>query len=98
MHGRAIFDVDWCHRTGLVATACGDDAIRVFREGHGEAEAAAATPTLDLVASAEAAHSQDVNCVAWNPKSPLLASCSDDGSVRLWTLEMDEDDLAEAAS
>ena len=31
------------------------------------------------------AHSNDVNCVAWNPKdSSLLASCSDDCTVKLW--------------
>ncbi|KAG2430043.1 hypothetical protein HYH02_013870 [Chlamydomonas schloesseri] len=33
------------------------------------------------------AHSADVNCVRWNPTEPrLLASCSDDGLIRLWWL------------
>ncbi|GLC46547.1 hypothetical protein PLESTB_001865400 [Pleodorina starrii] len=33
------------------------------------------------------AHDADVNCVRWNPAQPrLLASCSDDGLVRLWWL------------
>ncbi|NXI31884.1 CIAO1 protein, partial [Sterrhoptilus dennistouni] len=31
-HGRSIYDVAWCHLTGAVATACGDDAVRVFEE------------------------------------------------------------------
>ncbi|KAJ9466188.1 putative WD repeat-containing protein [Diplonema papillatum] len=31
-------------------------------------------------------HLKSVNCVAWNPQYPgLLASCSDDKTVRLWT-------------
>ncbi|NWV83469.1 CIAO1 protein, partial [Dasyornis broadbenti] len=31
-HGRTIYDVAWCPLTGAVATACGDDAVRVFQE------------------------------------------------------------------
>ena len=31
------------------------------------------------------AHSQDVNCVKWNPKdASLFASCSDDNLIKLW--------------
>ncbi|NXD31071.1 CIAO1 protein, partial [Spelaeornis formosus] len=31
-HGRSIYDVAWCGLTGAVASACGDDAVRVFHE------------------------------------------------------------------
>ncbi|NWJ03058.1 CIAO1 protein, partial [Crypturellus undulatus] len=31
-HTRTIYDVAWCRLTGALATACGDDAIRVFEE------------------------------------------------------------------
>ena len=43
---------------------------------------------FELAASRDHAHTQDVNCVAWNPKQVgLLASCSDDGEVKIWQLE-----------
>ena len=41
----------------------------------------------------ENAHTQDVNGVAWNPvEDSLLASVSDDGTVKLWHLERESDD------
>lgn len=81
-HPRAIYDVAWCHQTGLIATACGDDAIRIFRVENGSDPNA---PNLELVCTMPRAHEQDVNSVSWNPCIPgLLASCSDDMSVKLW--------------
>ncbi|KFV85196.1 putative cytosolic iron-sulfur protein assembly protein CIAO1, partial [Struthio camelus australis] len=75
-HTRTIYDVAWCHLTGALGTACGDDAIRVFEES---SPTASQQPTFSLAAHVPRAHSQDVNCVAWNPREPgLLASCSDD--------------------
>ena len=33
------------------------------------------------------AHTADVNCVSWHPTDPaLLATCSDDASIRVWRL------------
>ncbi|XKL68529.1 hypothetical protein PGB90_004020 [Kerria lacca] len=31
-HSRTIYDISWCHITGLIATACADDSIRIFKE------------------------------------------------------------------
>ena len=31
-HARCIYDVDWSHKSNLLATACGDDSIKVFGE------------------------------------------------------------------
>lgn len=69
---------------GLIATACGDDAIRIFQEQAGSDEDA---PTFELVGAVDRAHQQDVNCVAWSPaQAGLLASCSDDGDIKLWNV------------
>ncbi|XP_007905631.1 probable cytosolic iron-sulfur protein assembly protein ciao1 [Callorhinchus milii] len=84
-HTRTVYDVSWCPNTGAIATACGDDAIRVFEE---DPNSDPHQPTFSLVAHVPKAHAQDVNCVAWNPKQPgLLASCSDDGDIAIWRYE-----------
>jgi len=31
MHSRCVYDVAWCHQTGLIATACADDVVRIFQ-------------------------------------------------------------------
>ena len=82
VHNRAVYDIDWCHQTGLIATACGDDAIRIFGQDLASDPNA---PDFQLLACVPRAHEQDVNSVAWNPVVPgLLASCSDDMSIKIW--------------
>ena len=50
-------------------------------------------PVFEIKYQKENAHSQDVNSIAWNPvEDNLIASSSDDGSVKLWRLEKDTDD------
>uniref|UniRef100_A0A182N196 Probable cytosolic iron-sulfur protein assembly protein Ciao1 n=1 Tax=Anopheles dirus TaxID=7168 RepID=A0A182N196_9DIPT len=80
-HTRSVYDLDWCKRTGLLATACGDDMVRVFRE---TSDSDPNEPTFELVAAVEA-HTQDVNKVAWHPHTPgTLLTTSDDGEIKLW--------------
>lgn len=74
-----------CGLTGALATACGDDAVRVFKE---EDTGDPDQPVFSMAAQVTKAHSQDVNCVTWNPKEAgLLASCSDDGEIAIWQLQ-----------
>lgn len=81
-HTRTVYDISWCPLTNLIATACGDDTIRVFKEDDNSDPNA---PTFNLLHTEERAHGQDVNCVSWNKKVPgVLASCSDDGDIKLW--------------
>jgi WD40 repeat protein len=36
------------------------------------------------------AHENDVNCVAFHPvNGTILASCSDDGKVKIWKVELE---------
>lgn len=83
-HDRAIYCVSWCHSTGLLATAAGDNAIRIFRENEETADPTNA-PSFDLIDTRRRSHDEDVNAVAWNPiRHGLLASVGDDGLVKLW--------------
>lgn len=77
-----------CRLTGALATACGDDAVRVFKE---DEAADPDQPVFSLAAHVAKAHNQDVNCVAWNPKEPgVLASCSDDGDIAIWRFQEED--------
>jgi len=85
-HSRAVYDIDWCHKTGLIATGCGDDALRIFKEDSTSSDPKNA-PDFSCVAKVASAHDQDINCVAFNPvHEGLIASCGDEGDVKLWQI------------
>ena len=78
-HARTVYACDWARtkkseeNDEILATGAADDRVRVL---------AAQSPYSVL---AEGMHGSDVNCVRWNPRQEgLLASCSDDKSVKLW--------------
>jgi len=83
-HARSVYSLDW-GPAGIV-TGCGDDAIRVFRESGDKMDGDQETGWECVVTQTDS-HHMDVNCVVWNPTTPrLLASCSDDETVKIWTL------------
>ena len=74
---------------GLIATGGADDSIALIRASGPIGEGAPkASGSLEALGRVNGAHSGDVNSVAWRPNhsgsSSLLASCGDDGCVRLW--------------
>lgn len=82
------FSVLRCRLTGALVTACGDDAVRVFKE---DETASPDEPLFSVAAQMPKAHTQDVNCVAWNPKEAgLLASCSDGGDIAIWRFQEED--------
>ncbi|XP_042389082.1 protein CIA1-like [Zingiber officinale] len=81
-HDRTIFSVHWS-REGLIASGAGDDAIRIFYESRDMVDQL----SYKMLLKKEKAHEMDVNCVQWNPKEAmLLASASDDGTIKIWEL------------
>lgn len=84
-HRRTIYDVDWSVASrNLIATACGDDSIHIFEKD--SSTTVENQPIFNLVANKEKAHKQDVNSISWHPTEHILASASDDGTVKLWRL------------
>jgi len=74
----AVYGVD-VDPSGRIVACSRDNSVRVF-ERAGDAGYAPAA------AAGNAHDSCDVNCVAWRPAPPgdTVASCGDDGTVRLW--------------
>jgi len=82
-HPRPVYDIAWCPLTGLIATACGDDGVRVFAEE--KADAGDGQTSFAMVAHVARAHERDVNAVSWSPaERGVLATAGDDGKVKLW--------------
>lgn len=81
---RALYSVDWCQISDLIACAGADNNILVFKQSPMDV-AEGPLENYDLEFKAEQAHGSDVNCVSWNPVQPgMLASAGDDGIVKLW--------------
>ena len=77
-HDRPALALSW-GPAGLLAAGGGDNSVRCYGAAGGN--------EWREVGAAAKAHADDVNCVAWHPTKPnLLASCSDDGSVKIWNV------------
>ncbi|KAG5253556.1 hypothetical protein OIU78_019227 [Salix suchowensis] len=82
-HDRTIFSVHWS-REGIIASGAADDALRFFVESN---DGLVDGPSYKLLLKREKAHDMDINSVQWGPKETrLLASTSDDGTIKIWEL------------
>ena len=71
---RTLYTCDWKE---YVACGGGDDEILLLKEIDG---------VLSIFYRLEHAHDSDVNCLAFHPSLSILASCSDDFSIKIWQL------------
>eukprot|EP00754_Rhynchopus_humris_P026144 Rhum_TRINITY_DN14996_c1_g1::Rhum_TRINITY_DN14996_c1_g1_i1::g.132252::m.132252 len=83
-HPRTVYAVHFRPGHDQFATACGDDAVRIFAKGAADEAPAGEEPGYSVAAAKEHAHSTDVNSVRFSPSGDLLASCSDDNTVKIW--------------
>lgn len=83
-HDRTIFSVHWS-KSGIIASAAGDDSIRLFSESTNDGQTPGEGPPFRMLLKKEKAHCTDVNCVQWHPQDyTLLASAGDDGILKVW--------------
>lgn len=75
-------DVTSCDIFGECLASCsGDKSIRIwFQDSEGNFSEAGFSPLVD--------HTYGVNCVRFSPFGTLLASCSTDGKVILWNVQV----------
>jgi WD40 repeat protein len=96
-HRGPVYSLSWtaAPEGGLLASAGGDGRIIVWHTTAIEGEGIAA-PVMQPIAAVREAHgAADINCVAWNAREDakgagMLASCADDGSVKVWRVAADE--------
>ncbi|TXG58273.1 hypothetical protein EZV62_016102 [Acer yangbiense] len=83
-------------REGIIASGAADDAIRLFVESKDDSTDG---PSYKMLLKKEKAHDMDVNSVQWNPVDHrLLASGSDDGTIKIWELASTLTEMTEAST
>eukprot|EP00347_Sterkiella_histriomuscorum_P020000 403339480 len=100
LHQRSIYSCSWAKttisspadvKTDFIATAGADNKIMVY-EINRDSLSSSGTGSFEfnIVAQQAHAHSNDVNSVVFHPTNPyILASCSDDGKIKLWKVNLE---------
>ncbi len=73
LHTAPVLDVDW-QNNDTFATCSSDHTIHIC-----SVSSAGSSSTRTLLG-----HKNEVNAVCWSPDGKLLASCSDDGTAKIW--------------
>ncbi|KAE9419272.1 hypothetical protein Angca_009554, partial [Angiostrongylus cantonensis] len=93
-----LYTVSWHASTGLIASGGGDSIIRLVKSTSTCIFQVVGTDHDEhlIQRTAVDANANEINCVAWNPGATLeansdewlLASCSDDGTIRLFGVSL----------
>ncbi|THF98081.1 hypothetical protein TEA_027089 [Camellia sinensis var. sinensis] len=75
-HSGPTLDVDWRNNVSF-ATSSTDNMIYICEVGE--------TCPIKTFSG----HQNEVNCVKWDPTGSLLASCSDDCTAKIWSMDQD---------
>ena len=83
-HERTVYSVDASPiDPRIIASAGGDDSLCLYLLK--EPQTSDDNLSFDLIENRPLAHSADLNCVKFHPKLRLIATCSDDCEIKLWT-------------
>jgi len=81
-HDRPIYSCSWNFDGTLLATVGGDDQICLFTKV--DPYSGDLLPSFTLLDRKEDAHTRDINCVLFHPTHNIIATCSDDHTIKLW--------------
>ena len=86
-HIRSVYSISWS-TNDCIATGSADNRICLFELSRESLLNPADTNVAyNILEKKGMAHTNDINCVAFNPKDPrTLASCSDSGEVKVWQI------------
>ncbi|XP_028403257.1 F-box-like/WD repeat-containing protein TBL1X [Dendronephthya gigantea] len=76
LHQAPTLDIDW-QNTSTFASCSPDKTIHVCKVG------------VEKSVKTFEGHTGEINAIKWDPSGTLLASCSDDGSAKVWSLKND---------
>lgn len=82
VHAAPVLDVDW-RDSSLFATSSSDRKIHVCEI---VSDSKATIDPTKALCTFEG-HTDEVNCIVWSPGGHYLASCSDDTTAKIWTIE-----------
>lgn len=75
LHSGHVLDIDWCDDVSFAAST--EKLIHVCKIG------------LNYPLKTFPGHQSEVNSIRWDPTGSLLASSSDDSTVKIWSLKQD---------
>ena len=94
-HMRSIYSISWSKAlqnqdSELIATGSSDNRICVFEVSKKDLlENSNENVSYNTLVQKNMAHQNDINCVEFCPSDPkILASCSDDGLVKIWRINV----------
>ena len=76
LHSAPVLDVDW-KDSDIFATCSSDKVIHICKVSGDES----------VALKSLLGHTDEVNAVCWSPGGALLASCSDDSTAKIWSIE-----------
>jgi len=86
-HDRPIYSCSWNYDGTFLVTAGGDDQICLFSKS--EPYSGDPAPSFSLIDKKEDAHTQDINCAIFHPTMNIIATCSDDRTIKIWFVNAD---------
>lgn len=91
-HEMPIYSLSYNSELQILASVGGDDRLIIYRIGQSEESSNLTARVLEKIVFIrliikDRAHQSDINCVRWHPTLPILMTCADDGSLKIWQLK-----------